>query len=45
MSRLTIENALASLGGQAQPFKELFSHGSLSVDFPKSSQRLSSFFS
>jgi len=35
MSRLTIENALTSLGDQEQSFKELFNHGSLSVEIYK----------
>jgi len=35
MSRLTVENALKSLNGHAQPFKELFNHGSLSVEIYK----------
>ena len=35
MSRLTIENALSSLADNASPFKELFSHGSLTVEIYK----------
>lgn len=35
MNRLTIKNALHSLEGHNQPFKELFRHGSLSVEFYK----------
>ncbi|MDO8289176.1 MAG: cupin domain-containing protein [Parvibaculum sp.] len=33
MSRLTISNALASLKSHDQPFRELFQHGSLVVEF------------
>lgn len=32
MNRLTIDGALAALEGQDQPFRELFCHGSLSVE-------------
>ncbi len=35
MKRLTIENALLSLEGHEQPFTELFTHGSLSVEIYK----------
>ena len=35
MSRLTISNALRSLKDSSEPFKELFSHGSLSVEIYK----------
>ena len=35
MNRLTVENALESLNGDEQPFKELFNHGSLSVEIYK----------
>jgi mannose-6-phosphate isomerase-like protein (cupin superfamily) len=35
MSRLTISNALRSLKNTKEPFKELFSHGSLSVEIYK----------
>ena len=33
MTRLTINNALTSLEGHDQPFRKLFSHGSLVVEF------------
>lgn len=38
MTRLTIANAIESLKGDKQPFKKLFSHGSLTVEIyqPKS---------
>ena len=32
MDRLTIANALESLKSESEPFKELFSHGSLTVE-------------
>jgi len=32
MNRMTINNALQSLKGEQAPFKELFRHGSLSVE-------------
>lgn len=32
MNRLTIDGALAALEGHDQPFRELFRHGSLSVE-------------
>lgn len=35
MNRLTVDNALTSLGAEASTFKELFSHGSLSVEIYK----------
>jgi mannose-6-phosphate isomerase-like protein (cupin superfamily) len=35
MSRLTIENALARLNGHEGPFKEIFSHGSLTIEIYK----------
>jgi len=35
MSKLTIEKALTSIDGHDTPFKELFSHGSLSVEIYK----------
>lgn len=35
MSRLTISNALNSLSTESRPFKELFKHGSLSVEIYK----------
>ena len=35
MTRLTINNALQSLQGAQEPFKELFRHGSLSVEIYK----------
>jgi mannose-6-phosphate isomerase-like protein (cupin superfamily) len=35
MKRLTINNALNSLKNHDQPFKELFSHGSLTVEIYK----------
>ncbi len=35
MDRLTISNALQSLKAEQDPFKELFSHGSLSVEIYK----------
>lgn len=35
MDRLTITNALQSLKGEESAFKELFSHGSLSVEIYK----------
>jgi len=35
MSRLTISNALKSLEGVNEPFKELFKHGSLSIEIYK----------
>jgi mannose-6-phosphate isomerase-like protein (cupin superfamily) len=35
MNRLTIENALTSLEGNNEPFKTLYSHGSLSVEIYK----------
>ena len=38
MNRLTIRNALQSLEGHDQPFRELFSHGSLKVEFYKPEQ-------
>lgn len=36
MNRLTISNALQSLESEEEPFKELFKHGSLSVEIYKS---------
>jgi mannose-6-phosphate isomerase-like protein (cupin superfamily) len=38
MNRLTIQNALKSLEGDESPFKELFRHGSLSVEIYKPDQ-------
>ncbi|MFT7386785.1 MAG: mannose-6-phosphate isomerase-like protein (cupin superfamily) [Candidatus Endobugula sp.] len=35
MNRLTVVNALQSLKDEKEPFKELFSHGSLSVEIYK----------
>jgi len=35
MNRLTVVNALQSLKDENEPFKELFSHGSLSVEIYK----------
>lgn len=35
MTRLTIEAALSSLKQQTEPFKEVFTHGSLSVEIYK----------
>ncbi|MFT7185269.1 MAG: mannose-6-phosphate isomerase-like protein (cupin superfamily) [Pseudohongiellaceae bacterium] len=35
MNRLTVENALTSLGLGESPFTELFTHGSLSVEIYK----------
>ena len=35
MTRLTISNALESLKDEKQPFKKLFSHGSLTVEIYK----------
>lgn len=35
MNRLTISNALQSLKDEKEPFKELFSHGSLNVEIYK----------
>ncbi len=35
MNRLTILNALQSLKDEKEPFKELFSHGSLSIEIYK----------
>ena len=35
MKRLTISNALNRLEGEAAPFRELFTHGSLSVEIYK----------
>ena len=35
MSRLTIKNALRNLEGSNEPFRELFSHGSMSVEMYK----------
>jgi mannose-6-phosphate isomerase-like protein (cupin superfamily) len=35
MNRLTVINALQSLKDEKEPFKELFSHGSLSVEIYK----------
>ncbi len=35
MNRLTILNALQSLKDEKEPFKELFSHGSLSIEMCK----------
>lgn len=32
MNRLTVDNALSCLGRQTEPFKELFNHGSLSIE-------------
>lgn len=35
MNRLTISNAIKNLEGEVSPFKEVFSHGSLSVEIYK----------
>ena len=35
MKRLTINNALKSLKNSEQPFKELFNHGSLTIEIYK----------
>ena len=35
MNRLTITNALQSLGNEGLPYKELFQHGSLSIEIYK----------
>lgn len=35
MERLTVNNALEALQGHSEPFKELFSHGSLAVEIYK----------